>query len=298
MLRGSGLKIPLWLLLPAFIPVLILSVAPLLQGIYLGFTNYTLGAESFDFVWFKNYRFLLTDFQFWKSFRVGAIWTVTVTVGEVVLGFILAILLNARLPGQTVARILVLTPWAIPPVIKGLMWRLIYHPSGGLLNEYLLALGIIDDPINWLTSFTWALPAVMLVGIWSALPITTVVLLAGLQAIPGELREAAAIDGASDWGQFRFVTMPLMRPVVASIAALEFMWNFNSFSLVYVLTEGGPAGTTRLPMLFAYEEAFQFGDLAYASALGTTMVLVVSFFLIFYLRSQYSSSQKVTEAPR
>ncbi len=289
MLRAKGTGIPLWLLLPAFVPIIIFSVVPLLQGIYLGFTDYELGNQTTNFVWFDNFRFLLTDYLFWQSFRIGAIWTVVVTVGEVVLGFILATLLNARLPGQTLARILVLAPWAIPPVIKGLMWRLIYHPEAGLLNNSLIQLGVLNEPINWLNSYFWALPAVILVGIWASLPTTTIVLLAGLQSIPQELREAAAIDGASAWAQFRNVTLPLMKPVLISISALQFIWNFNSFGLVFVLTQGGPSGSTRLPMLFAYEEAFQFGNLAYASALGTAMVLVVGLVLVLYLRSQYRS---------
>lgn len=292
-MRTKGLSIPLWLLLPAFLPILVFSVWPLLQGIYMGFTDYTLGSGGAHFAGLENYRYLLSDTQFWRSFRIGAIWTVAVTLGEVVLGFMLAMLLNAGLPGQAIARVLVLAPWAIPPVIKGLMWRLIYHPDAGLLNSYLIKFGILDQPINWLNDFTYALPAVILVGIWSSLPTTTIVLLAGLQTIPGELREAAAIDGSSTWGQFRYVTLPLMQAVILSISALQFMWNFNSFGLVFILTEGGPAGTTRLPMLFAYEEAFQFGNLAYSSALGTAMVLVISTVLVFYIRTQQNSQSAV-----
>lgn len=290
-MRRGGMVIPLWLLIPALLPVLVFSVAPLLQGIWLGFTDYELGARETRFIGFENFRYMLEDRQFWRSFRVGGIWTVAVTTGEVVLGLMLAMLLNARLPGQTLARVLVLAPWAIPPVIKGLMWRLIYHPDAGALNGALISLGMIDRPIQWLTSFTWALPAVIVVGIWSSLPTTTVVLLAGLQSIPGEVREAAAIDGAGAWGQFRHVTLPLMWPVIMSITALQAMWNFNSFGLVFVLTEGGPAGSTRLPMLFAYEEAFQFGNLAYASALGTVMTLVIGLVLVAYMRTQFRAAQ-------
>jgi multiple sugar transport system permease protein len=289
--RGVGLGIPLWLLIPALLPVLVLSLLPLLQGIAMGFTDYQLGAGETRFAGLEQYRYMVTDRQFWRSFQVGAGWTVAVTAGEVILGLMLAMLLDARLPGQTLARVLVLAPWAIPPVIKGLMWRLIYHPDAGALNGALLAVGLIDRPVHWLTSFTWALPAVIVVGIWASLPTTTVVLLAGLQAIPNEVREAAAIDGAGAWGQFRHVTLPLMKPVILSITALQFMWNFNSFGLVFILTEGGPAGSTRLPMLFAYEEAFQFGNLAYASALGTVMVLVIGLALVAYMRTQFREAQ-------
>lgn len=293
-MRNGGIQIPLWLLIPALLPVLVFSLLPLVQGVAMGFTDYELGARETSFIGFENYRYMLGDRQFWNSFRVGGIWTVAVTVGEVSLGLMLAMLLNAGLPGQTLARVLVLAPWAIPPVIKGLMWRLIYHPDAGALNGALLSLGLIDRPIQWLTSFTWALPAVIVTGIWASLPTTTVVLLAGLQSIPLEVREAAAIDGAGGWGQFRHVTLPLMKPVLLSIAALQFMWNFNSFGLVFILTEGGPAGTTRLPMLFAYEEAFQFGNLAYASALGTAMVLIIGLALVVYLRSQFREAQSST----
>ncbi len=292
-MRRSGMAIPLWLLVPALLPVLVFSVLPLLQGIGMGFTDYELGARVTRFIGFDNFRYMLNDRQFWRSFQVGGIWTVAVTAGEVILGLMLAMLLNAKLPGQTLARVLVLAPWAIPPVIKGLMWRLIYHPDAGALNAALISLGVIDRPIQWLTNFVWALPAVIVVGIWASLPTTTVVLLAGLQSIPGDVREAAAIDGAGAWGQFRHITLPLLSPVILSITALQTMWNFNSFGLVFVLTEGGPAGRTRLPMLFAYEEAFQFGNLAYASALGTVMTLVIGLALVAYMRTQIRGGRGV-----
>ncbi|AZI44793.1 sugar ABC transporter permease (plasmid) [Deinococcus psychrotolerans] len=281
-----------WLFIPTLLPVVVLSVWPLLQGVYLGFTDYTLGAQSRKFIWFGNFAKMSSDRQFWSSFQIGAVWTVTVTAGVIVLGMGLALLLNARLPGQAVARVLVLIPWAIPPVIKGMIWRLIYHPSSGFLNGFLVSVGILKSPIDWLGSFTWALPAVIVVGIWTGLPQATVVLLAGLQTIPEDLHEAASLDGASSWQQLRHVTLPLMMPVILAVSALEFMWNFNSFGLVYTLTEGGPAGTTRLPMLFAYEEAFRYGNIAYASALGLAIVLIIGLALLYSVRSQFLSATK------
>ncbi len=279
-----------WLFLPSIIPILLFSVLPLLQGIYLGFTNYTLGAESVRFVGLENFNKMLADRHFWASFRIGFIWTFWTTLGVLVLGMILAMLLNAKLPFQGLARVLVLIPWAIPPVIKGLMWRMVYHPDAGFLNQWLIGLGLIQFPINILNDFTWALPAVIVVGIWTGLPQATVVFLAGLQSIPDELKEAAMLDGAGSWSVFRHVTLPLMIPVIVAIAALELMWNFNSFGLVYVLTEGGPAGSTKLPMLLAYEEAFSFGNIAYASALGIALVLIVGVLVFFIVRNQYANA--------
>ena len=288
---GSGYARPnWWLFLPTLVPVVILSILPLLQGVYLAFTDYTLGAAQRHFIFLGNFSKMLSDRQFWTSFEIGAIWTVSVTAGVIVLGMCLALLLNAGLPGQAVARVLVLIPWAIPPVIKGMIWRLMYHPTSGFLNSVLLWAGVIDSPVDWLNDFAWALPAVIVVGIWTGLPQATVVLLAALQTIPGELKEAAALDGAGAWGQFRHVTLPLMMPVVLAVSALEFMWNFNSFGLVYTLTEGGPAGTTRLPMLFAYEEAFKYGNIAYASALGMAIVVIIGLVLFYSVRSQFRTA--------
>jgi len=277
------------LYLPILIPVLVLSVIPLVQGISLGFTDYRLGSPA-RFNLLANYARMLGDRDFWASFRTGFVWTFTVTGGEIVLGMGLALLLNARIPFRGLWRILILIPWAMPPVIKGLIWRFVYHPDAGLVNYALISMGLLRDPINWLSDFAWALQAVVLVGIWTGLPLATVVLLSGLQTIPEELKEAAGLDGASGWRQFRYVTLPLMAPIIVALSSLEFIWNFNSFGLVYVLTEGGPAGLTRLPMLFAYFEGFQYGNLGYAAALGNIMVLIVGGFVLYGVRRQAAAS--------
>ena len=278
------------LYLPLLIPVLVLSVIPLAQGIWLGFTDYRLGPAPPRFNFLDNYVRMLADRDFWASFRTGFVWTFTVTGGEIALGLGLASLLNAALPLRTLWRILILIPWAMPPVIKGLIWRFVYHPDAGILNQALVSMGVLRDPINWLSDFAWALPAVIVVGIWTGLPLATVVLLGGLQTVPEELKEAASLDGASTWQHFRHVTLPLMTPIIIALASLEFIWNFNAFGLVYVLTEGGPAGLTRLPMLFAYFEGFAFGNLGYAAALGNAMVLVIAGFVLFSVRRQAAAA--------
>lgn len=274
------------LLIPALLPILIFSVGPLLRGFYMGFTDYELGNDVARFNGLENYRFMFQDRLFWQSFRIGFAWTLVVTFGQVLLGLGLALLLNANLKLRWLARTLVLVPWAMPPVIKGLMWRLVYHPDAGILNHLLLSLGILKQPINWLADFTWTLLAVIFVGIWSGMPQSTITLLAGLQTIPEELYEAAAIDGAGVLQKFWHVTRPLLSPVMIAVISLNLIWNFNSFGLVYVLTEGGPGGRTRLPMLAAYEEAFRYGKFGYAAALGNVMVVVILVLLFVYLRNQ------------
>jgi multiple sugar transport system permease protein len=191
--------------------------------------------------------------------------------------------MNLRL--RWLARTLALVPWAMPPVIVAIMWRLLLNPTYGPINQLIRFFGGNGD-INWLGDFTLALPVVIVVGVWVGMPQTTITLLAGLQGVPQELNEAAAIDGANTWQRFRHVTLPALRPVIFAITSLDLIWNFNSFGLVYVLTQGGPGGQTMLPMLFAYNEAFKYGQFGYAAAMGNVMVVVIGVFLLLYLRVQ------------
>jgi len=273
------------LLMPVLIPVILLSILPLLQGIYLGFTDYRLGSPA-RFNGLDNYRYMLTDRFFWKSFRIGLLWTLSVTLGQLVLGMGLAVLLNAKLPLTSISRVLILVPWAMPPVIRGIMWRIIYEPDTGILNHWLQQAGLMAHPINWLSSFEFAIPAIIVVGIWGDLPKAAVFLLAGLQAISQDLYDAARLDGAGRWQEFFHVTLPMLKPVIAATVSLTFMWNFNTFGLVWVLTQGGPGGLTRLPMLAAYEEGFRYGNVGYAAAIGNVMVVIISVILFSYLRLQ------------
>ena len=194
----------------------------------------------------------------------------------------LALLLNLDLKLRWLARTLALVPWAMPPVIVAIMWRLMLHPRSGAVNEVLRELGFAGDT-NWLGDFKYALPAAILVGVWAGMPQTTITLLAGLQSVPEELHEAAAIDGAGSVRRFFHVTLPALRPIIVAITTLDLINNFNSFALVYVLTAGGPGGKTMLPSLFVYNEAFQYGHWGYAAAMGNVMVIVVGAFLVLYL---------------
>lgn len=272
-----------FLVLPALIPILLLSVGPLLYGIGLAFTDSQSGrTQSTQWTGLQNFSDLLHDSLFWDSFRIGLVWAVGVTVPQFLLALGLALLLNQPLRMRWLARALAIVPWAMPEVVVGIMWRLVYHPDAGVLNETLRQLHL-GDGTDWLAGLSTALPAVIVVGIWAGMPTTTVSLLAGLQNVPRELHEAAAVDGAGAWRRFRTVTWPALRPVALAMTALNFIWNFNSFALVYVLTNGGPGGRTRLPMLFAYEEAFRYGQFGYAAAMGCVMVAVISVLLAVYL---------------
>jgi multiple sugar transport system permease protein len=277
----------IYLMLPALIPVVVFSLGPLLYGIYLSFTDARGGRNAVvSFVGLENFADVLGDADFWSSFKIGMIWAVGVTALQFLAALGLALLLNENLRGRVVARVLAMAPWAMPPVVIGLMWRLVYHPNAGILNATLRDVHVIDHNVDWLSDFGTVLPAIIVVGVWTGMPQTTVVLLAGLQGVPRELHEAASVDGAGVLRRFWSVTLPQLRPVIITITSLDFVWNINQFALVYSLTQGGPGGRTRLPMLFAYEEAFRYGFMGYAAALGVALVIVVLAVLGLYLWRQ------------
>lgn len=281
-----------FLVLPALIPILLLSVGPLLYGILLAFTDAQSGRTAATrWIGALNFRDLLHDTLFWESFRIGLVWAAGVTVPQFLLALGLALLLNQDLRLRGLARALAIVPWAMPEVVVGIMWRLVYNPDAGVLNEALHDLGL-GTGRDWLSGLATALPAVIVVGVWAGLPQTTVALLAGLQNVPRELHEAAAVDGAGAWRRFRTVTWPALRPVALAITALNLIWNLNSFALVYVLTSGGPGGKTRLPMLFAYEEAFRYGQFGYAAAMGCVLVAVVAVLLAVFLAGRLRGGEE------
>jgi multiple sugar transport system permease protein len=272
------------LLIPAMLPIVVLSVAPLARGIYLGFTDSRAGlGVKTSWIGLANFHRLIHDDLFVNSFKIGAIWAISVTFVQFCLALGLALLLSQPLRFRWLGRSLALVPWAMPPVVVGIMWKLVFQPQAGVLNELLYRAHLPGSNIDWLSDFKWALPAVILVGVWAGMPQTTVALLAGVQSIRDELHEAAAVDGASALRRFWTITLPQLRPVIIAITTLDLIWNFNSFGLVWVLTQGGPGHSTELPMLFAYNEAFKYGEFGYAAALGDAMVLVIASLLVFYL---------------
>lgn len=279
------------LAIPTVLPILILSVVPLFVGVATAFTDSRL-ARNHDtqFVGLQNFLDLGSDTQFWQSFGIGMIWSVTVTALQLIGGLCLALLLNTDMKFRGITRVLALIPWAMPPVVVAVMWQMIYSPTNGPLNWLIETLGGPAN-INWLGDFSLALPAVILVGVWVGMPQNTVVLLAGLQNVPGELQEAAAVDGASAWQRFFHVTLPALRPVIFSITSLSFIWNFNSFGIVYVMTEGGPGGRTMLPMLFTYLEAFKSRNTGSAAAMGDVIVIFLVAILTVALWRQLRSDR-------
>lgn len=271
---------------PALLPIIIFSVIPLVSGVLLGFTDATLARNAeVSFIGLDNFIELAGDRRFWQSFGIGIVWAGSVALLTLVSAMGLALLLNSNLRLKGLTRVLALIPWAMPPVVIAIVWRMIYNPNSGPLNGVLGWVGI--PGVNWLGDFSTALPAVIVVGVWAGIPQTTVLLLAGMQSIAPEQHEAAAVDGAGAGRRFWHVTLPALRPVIIAVTALDFIWQFNSFGLIYVLTEGGPGGRTMIPPLFTYLEAFRNREIGYASAMGNVLVVAILVILSLYLINQF-----------
>jgi multiple sugar transport system permease protein len=280
--------------LPAFIPLVLLSVVPLSQAVWTAFTDSVAGFDvKVSFIGFENFRRLAGDTLFWQSFKIGIIWAVSVTFLALFLGFGLALLLNQKLRFLGLMRVLSLVPWAMPPVIVAIMWNLLLRPQSGPIEGLFTFLHIPGARTDWLGDFNTAFPTVILIGAWVGMPIITVSILAALQGIPTEMVEAAVIDGANAWQRFRYITIPAVRAITSALVALNIIWNFSSFGLIFVLTAGGPGGKTFVPALFAYNEAFKYGNFGYAASMGVVMALAIVGMLAIYLKaSKREDSQR------
>ena len=279
--------------LPAFIPLVLLSVLPLSKAIWTAFTDLEAGInQSTKFIGLENFRRLLGDSLFWDSFKIGAIWAVSVTLLSLGLGFGLALLLNQKLRFLGVMRVLSLIPWAMPPVIVAIMWSILLNPAIGPVEQIFRFLHIPGGQTNWLADFNTAFPTVVLIGAWVGMPIITVSILAALQGIPKEIIEAATIDGANALQRFRYVTLPAVQSITTALVALNIIWNFNSFGLVFVLTAGGPGGKTFMPALFVYNEAFKYGNFGYAASMGVVMMFAILGMLGIYLKTRSRQEER------
>jgi len=288
---------------PAMIVMAILVFFPLINGIYLSFTDANqynaarrVGAvftpSNFQFVGLKNYIDILTidSYYFWQVFRQTIIWTVGNVIPHLGIGLGLALLLNRKIRFRAIYRMLLIIPWAVPAYISGFVWRFIYNGEYGFLNNMLRDLGLGGIP--WLADPTWAMIAVVIANTWLAIPFNMVTILGGLQSIPAELYEAADVDGANAWEKFRHITMPMLRPVMLTISLLGVIWTFNTFNVIFLVSEGGPFRSTEILATWAWRLGFQ-QNLQYgvAAAYSVIILLILLVFSLGYIRILNRSGQ-------
>jgi multiple sugar transport system permease protein len=247
-------------------------------------------SPDWSFVGLHNYGRILADPDVAGSLSHTAVWTIGSVVLQVALGLGAALALAQAFRGRGVVRAALMVPWATPAVVGALAWKWVYHGQYGLLNSALRGLHLDSLAVAWLGDPHTAMSAAIVANVWRGFPFITVVLLAGVLAIPRELYEAAAVDGASGIAVFRRLTLPLIRPALLISSLLAAIWTFNNFAYIYILTGGGPAGLTDILVTFVYRNGFQFFHWGYASALSVFLFLLVMGSSLIYIRLLQSES--------
>lgn len=231
----------------------------------------------------ENYVEVFTDPLFWSSLGRTGIWTVAVVLGTLTISMPVAMILNDDFYGRGLARVIIMLPWAISLTMTAVVWRWALNGRSGLLNATLMNAGIITEPIEWLATAGTAFTIEIMVGILVSIPFTTTILLGGLSSMPQDAYEAAVVDGASGWDQFRFITLPLMKPFINIAIVLNVIYVFNSLPIIWVMTEGGPANGTDILVTYLYKLAFRFGQLGKASAISLVMFFLLLMFTLLYV---------------
>ncbi|MCZ0204317.1 sugar ABC transporter permease [Streptomyces sp. UMAF16] len=272
---------------PAVLFMLLFFGYPLVRNVVMSFQHYTpktffTGEAPLN--GFDNWSAVFRDALFGKALWHTLVFTAGSLLGQFCAGLALAVFFTRRFPLNGILRSLILLPWLVPMVVSGIVWRRILDQDTGVLNSFLDVIGL-DGHTPWLTSPHMALLSVILVNIWIGIPFNMVILYGGLQEVPRELYEAAALDGASGWRTFRSVTLPTLRPVITVVLVLGFMSTVKILDLILALTDGGPADATQTLGTLTYQNSFVRLDFGAGAVVGNVLILISAVFAVFYLRA-------------
>lgn len=270
-LGESRAAMGLLFMLPAAAVLLLFLAYPLGLGVWLGMTDARVGRAG-QYIGIENYEMLWTDSVFWTSVFNTLLYTVVASIAKFALGLWLALLLNRHLPFKAFLRAIVLLPWIVPTALSAIAFWWIYDSQFSIISWSLTRLGLIEHNINFLGDPTWARASVIVANVWRGIPFVAITLLAGLQTIPPSLYEAATIDGASSWQRFRYVTFPMLTPIIAVVMTFSVLFTFTDFQLIYVLTRGGPLNATHLMATLSFQRAIPGGNLGEGAAIAVTMI--------------------------
>lgn len=284
--RQSSLGIIL--MLPGAILLMVFMAYPFFLGIWLSLTDSVIGTLG-KFIGLRNFSDLITDSVFRQTARNTFVYAMVTVPFKAILGLGMALILNNRLRFSNPIRAAVMMPWIVPTALSSLGWFMIFDPVFSPISWLLKNLGLIKQNINFLGGPNLAISSVCLANIWRGIPFFGITILAGLQAVPQELHEAAAIDGAGVWHRFRHVTIPAIKGVVLIASLLSIIWTFADFQLIYVLTKGGPANTTHIFGTYAYQIGLSATEIGVGAAIALYMFPILAFFailLLIYLRKE------------
>jgi multiple sugar transport system permease protein len=279
--RGRETPLPYLLIAPTVAVLVALSIYPLIYSVRISLQTGSGEAARWSL---SNFARLASDKFFFEALAHTFIYAVVALTFEFLLGLSLAIMLDRPLRGRSLFRSALLIPMMLPPVVVGVVWRLMLNPDFGAVNGTLKSAGVNTESLTWTASPILALGSVIAVDIWQWTPFMFLVLLAGLQAIPQEPYEAAIVDGSSAWQTFRHVTLPLLRPAILIALLLRTMDLLRVFDQIFILTEGGPGFSTETVSLYIYRTAFRFSDFGYAAAMSFVLLLFTNVISAGYIR--------------
>ncbi len=281
---GGEAKLAYALLFPAVLLMVIFMVYPIIYVFILSLFKTDKLARIKDFAGFSIYASLLSSKDTWVVIGRSLIWTFTAVAAKTLFGVIIALVLNVKYMGRKIARLLFIIPWASSIPISVMLWRWVLHNEFGLLNHTLKITGLMQNPPVWLGQSSTAFLSCLWVDVWIGIPFMALVFLAAMQAVPQTLYEAAEIDGASKAAQFRYVTLPGIAAILLIATLLSSLWTFNDFNTIYILTNGGPAGSTNILITYVYQNSFEWLKWQKASALSVFTFIILSTVSVIYSR--------------
>jgi ABC-type sugar transport system permease subunit len=287
-LRQQDARIAWWLVAPSLIVILGVTFWPILSSFILSFLHAPTGInQARTFVGLGNYIEMLNNQGFWETIGRTLYFTAASVVLNMLLGLSVAQLIQSHPWGWKFIRFSLIIPWAVPTIVNGAMWRWIYSGDFGALNGVLLQLGLINHYIPWLTLPNLAMPLVILADTWHTMPLIALILQAALAALPEELNEAAAVDGANAWQRFLKIRLPLLRPALLVALIIRTVEAFRVFDIVYIITSGGPASKTITITYLTYLYSFPYGKQGIGAALSIMISIVTMIFAVIYIRVLY-----------
>jgi multiple sugar transport system permease protein len=281
--RRSDWKSATLFLSPTLAVFSVFVLFPVFFSFYLSFHTWNMFSSAATFVGLDNYRMIVTNPEFWRVLKNTAVYTLGTVPLNMALSLAVAFLLNKKLAGKKFLRTMFFTPVIMSSVAAAVIWRWVYEPNFGLLNTVLGWFGI--GAVNWLNEPTAAMFALIVMGVWKTFGVNMVLFSAGLQGIPETYYEAARMDGAGAWRKFWNITLPLLSPTTFFVLVMSVIGSFQVFDTVYVLTSGGPLGTTKVLVFYLYEHAFKFFEMGYASAVAYLMFAII--FVLTMLQAKY-----------
>ena len=272
--RYDSLPTVLLFVLPALIPLIVFWIYPILRSIYLSFTNWDYISPTYKIVGFKNYISLFHNPRFFEALWHTVVFTAGTLFPTIILGLILALLLVKNFRGSGIVKFILFSPWITPTVAISIVWSWIYKVDGGIANTILTNLGMA--PLKWINSSDTAMFSVIIVTIWKSLGYSMIFYLSALERVPGELYEAGALDGAFGWRQFVDITLPSISPTTFFLSIITMVNSLQAYDQIQVLTQGGPAGSTRTLLYMYYQLGFQEFNMGQATAVAVVMIILTA----------------------